>query len=221
MDSLISRKAAFTLIELLIVVAIIAILAAIAVPNFLEAQTRSKISRAKADMRSIAVGVESFRLDNNRWPTNTNATFWGSYLLWTEYINELTTPIAYLSSNQFVDAFNPARLDAFSQPFIPVGSIGSYFYADYSVDKNPYSWGYGRKYNQGLNYPGFDAFGLFSWGPDRNWDRAPNMIEQLSPPPAKLVQWAVIDLIYDPTNGTISDGDIGRFGGAAPANTTP
>jgi prepilin-type N-terminal cleavage/methylation domain-containing protein len=47
---------AFTLIELLIVVAIIAILAAIAVPNFLEAQVRSKVSRAKADMRSIATG---------------------------------------------------------------------------------------------------------------------------------------------------------------------
>jgi type II secretion system protein G len=58
----------FTLIELLIVVAIIAILAAIAVPNFLEAQTRSKIARAKADMRTIATAVEAYALDYNRHP---------------------------------------------------------------------------------------------------------------------------------------------------------
>ncbi len=50
----------FTLIELLIVVLIIAILAAIAVPNFLEFQTRSKVSRAVSDMRSIATAVEAY-----------------------------------------------------------------------------------------------------------------------------------------------------------------
>lgn len=55
----------FTLIELLIVVAIIAILAAIAVPNFLEAQTRAKVSRAKNDMRSIATALESYFVDKN------------------------------------------------------------------------------------------------------------------------------------------------------------
>src|SRR5688572_27543722 len=63
---------AFTLIELLIVVAIIAILAAIAVPNFLEAQTRAKVSRVKADLRSIATGVESYRLDHNKYPPGTD-----------------------------------------------------------------------------------------------------------------------------------------------------
>ncbi len=50
----------FTLIEILIVVAIIAILAAIAVPNFLEAQVRSKVSRTKSDMRSVATALESY-----------------------------------------------------------------------------------------------------------------------------------------------------------------
>jgi prepilin-type N-terminal cleavage/methylation domain-containing protein len=62
------NRKAFTLIELLIVVAIIAILAAIAVPNFLEAQTRSKMSRAKADMRSIVTAIEAYAVDYNKYP---------------------------------------------------------------------------------------------------------------------------------------------------------
>jgi succinate dehydrogenase (ubiquinone) flavoprotein subunit len=49
----------FTLIELLIVVAIIAILAAIAVPNFLEAQTRAKVTRVIAEMRGHALALET------------------------------------------------------------------------------------------------------------------------------------------------------------------
>jgi prepilin-type N-terminal cleavage/methylation domain-containing protein len=61
----------FTLIELLIVVAIIAILAAIAVPNFLEAQVRSKVSRAHSDMRSLATAIESYMVDNNGFPVAT------------------------------------------------------------------------------------------------------------------------------------------------------
>jgi len=61
-------KKGFTLIELLIVIAIIAILAAIAVPNFLEAQVRAKVSRVKADQRSLATGLEAYYVDNNSYP---------------------------------------------------------------------------------------------------------------------------------------------------------
>src|SRR5690242_3149963 len=62
----------FTLIELLIVVAIIAILAAIAVPNFLEAQTRAKVSRVKNDQRALAVAIQSYQVDNNHYPARHN-----------------------------------------------------------------------------------------------------------------------------------------------------
>ena len=60
----ITSKRGFTLIELLIVVAIIAILAAIAVPNFLEAQTRSKVSRVKSDLRTLNTAFQAYFVDH-------------------------------------------------------------------------------------------------------------------------------------------------------------
>jgi prepilin-type N-terminal cleavage/methylation domain-containing protein len=59
----------FTLIELLIVVGIITILAAIAIPNLLEAQTRAKVSRVRADLRTLATAIEAFSGDYGAPPT--------------------------------------------------------------------------------------------------------------------------------------------------------
>ncbi len=49
---------AFTLIELLIAMAILGILTVIVVPNFLNAQIRTKIARAQADMKAIENALE-------------------------------------------------------------------------------------------------------------------------------------------------------------------
>ena len=57
------KQHAFTLIELLIVVAIIGILSSIAVPNFLNAQVRAKVARSYADMRTTSTAIEHLRLD--------------------------------------------------------------------------------------------------------------------------------------------------------------
>ena len=63
------KKEGFTLIELLIVVAIIGILAGIAIPNFLGARTKAKVSRAFADMRTIGNAIEAYAVDTGSYPS--------------------------------------------------------------------------------------------------------------------------------------------------------
>lgn len=61
----------FTLIELIIVVAIIGLLAAIAVPNFLKFQARSKQSEAKANLKAIFTAQRAFFQENDRFSSMT------------------------------------------------------------------------------------------------------------------------------------------------------
>ena len=55
----------FTLIELMIVIAIIGVLAAIAVPNFQRARRRANQRACYANMKTIAGSIEMYNLDNN------------------------------------------------------------------------------------------------------------------------------------------------------------
>lgn len=169
---------AFTLIELLIVVAIIGILAAIAVPNFLNAQIRAKVSRVYSDTRSLSNAIEMYKMDNNAVPypkLPAGDTDW--------YMRQvrLTTPISYINS---------LPLDPF---FLPVNRYD----AARHDRKGVYDY-VGKAYS-GLTW-GF-AVGDLAERADY-FIRSPGPDGGSSPTP-----WTH-GSIYDSSNGLVSQGDI-------------
>ena len=63
------RLNAFTLIELLLVMVIITILAAIIVPNYAHRASTSRITAAKANVHAMSTALATFEVDNGRYPT--------------------------------------------------------------------------------------------------------------------------------------------------------
>jgi prepilin-type N-terminal cleavage/methylation domain-containing protein len=61
-----TKRAGFTLVEIMIVVAIIALLAAIAVPGFLRARKRSQASKVLNDLRLISSAMDQYAIETNK-----------------------------------------------------------------------------------------------------------------------------------------------------------
>jgi prepilin-type N-terminal cleavage/methylation domain-containing protein len=81
LNKLNKRRGGFTLVEIMIVVAIIALLAAIAVPGFLRARKRSQASRILNDLRLIDSAVDQYAIETNKASGVTvNITDWTNYL---------------------------------------------------------------------------------------------------------------------------------------------
>jgi prepilin-type N-terminal cleavage/methylation domain-containing protein len=205
------RIKGFTLIELLIVVAIIAILAAIAVPNFLEAQTRSKVSRVKSDMRTLDTALSAYFTDNNKFPLDVHGRNGGNSITELKYymvyhvLTPVTTPVAYMTSVAFLDPFSPGTDP--NGPIAP-GTFWSKIYSfQYYETSNQICWGKLPSNPADVRTPGAI---LVSMGPDRALSQG----EWSFIPSANPVNVFGKAYIYDPTNGTVSDGDIVRGVGA-------
>lgn len=218
-----SSTGAFTLIELLVVVAIISILSAIAVPNFLEAQTRAKVSRVKNDQRSMVTALESYALDHNKYPPRKPSPV---LLSFTDAIGEvaarprdlarLTTPIAYMTS---------VPIDIFENTLAP-----PYNQIDYWDNLILFDLGVGFR-----NTPNFPSthrpvapeaewragrWGLVSVGPDGLMGISAVGQGGSNPGYPYLSAQHISGSLfsdYDPTNGTVSTGNVYRFQKDVPA----
>lgn len=175
----------FTLIELLIVVGVVGVLSAIALPNFLEAQVRSKISRVKSELRTVATALEAYHVDFGHYPP---------WLCGGEHINPttrrlipLTTPIAYMTSVPRKDPFQDKRMPE---------TYDTYDYVDaesFARDGDPEPSFRVRGAEWRINSAGPDCINTFGG-------------------PSYLTPDDNPGYDYDPTNGTVSKGDIVRVG---------
>jgi hypothetical protein len=129
----------------------VVIMLMIATPNFLESQVRAKVSRARTDLRSLAIAIEAYYVDNNIPPHNLSLLYQG--------------PVKYITTLP-------------NDPYAP-SHYGEEGLLRYMRDDDP---------------PWFWV--AYSIGPDLRDDYA--------------------QIIYDPTNGTVSRGDIIRTREGAP-----
>jgi len=211
------KDVGFTVIELLIVIAIISIIAVIAVPNLMSANIRAKVSGVKADMGSIAIALEDYKVDYGEYPKDPRFSRSSSYAL--DIIAE---------SNQAFDGQNGTDSDgndAIGLGYLvypeagveprylkriagdPFNNNGEEDWDGSSGAHNHHYSYYTGKWDSGSGTSVECAAGdppqywaLVSWGPDKDknvtsYENAKNAVNNGTD-------------LYDPDNGITSSGDI-------------
>lgn len=210
-----TSRHSFTLTELLIVVSIIAILAAVALPNVLMARVRAKIAAAKAQIHTCVYALENYRIDNGTLPSARYyclALGEGIAKNYYELPWELTTPVPYLSERP-IDPFNRfpgARQDAVGQP-MKYRRAGSGYFNDmpteeglwvpkaFPIDDGDYVFfNNASEQNPASRSP--IEYGVWSVGPVPKTEIG---LHTLEPVPSHT--W------YDASNGAVSSGIIVRL----------
>lgn len=214
-DGIFTDMRAFTLIELLIVAAIIGILASIAVSNVLLAMVRSKIAAAETSISACSTALETYRLDNNGLPPTRYYCLASGEDKARKYFElpwELTTPTAYMTTRP-LDPFNtfPGASDEAPGQTIKYRHPGyGYFNGmpteegmwvpkSFPIDNGDYIF-----YNNASEeHPASKCpvdYGLWSAGPIPKKEIGMQTYE-----PVPSHTW------YDPTNGTVSMGIVVRL----------
>jgi prepilin-type N-terminal cleavage/methylation domain-containing protein len=100
-----TKRGGFTLVEIMIVVAVIALLAAIAVPSFLRARKRSQASKIINDLRMIDSAIDQYAIETGKQsgaPIDVSD--------WTNYVKKDTT-IYNTGQDLFGNDYGPQTVD--------------------------------------------------------------------------------------------------------------
>jgi prepilin-type N-terminal cleavage/methylation domain-containing protein len=117
LKKLTSKRAGFTLVEIMIVVAIIALLAAIAVPGFLRARKRSQASKILNDLRMIDSAIDQYAIEHSKVTGDTV-----DVVDWTNYVKKDST-LYTTGQDLFGDNYGPQAVD--SLPKCPASAWSS------------------------------------------------------------------------------------------------
>ncbi len=205
------RLNGFTLVELVVTIAILGILVAIALPNYFHPHGRARAARAESEIRSLKNSLESFFIDNNQYmPMNRDQT-----LMDTQYSgldksdpSAPTIDLAYLAIG---DVKTGRRLCLTT----PVSYISSIPFDPFNGDGSESSYGYG---SDGVSY-----FIITSWGPDKvdglggkngfdERDYTGADVSDRSRSGLRGSRYVLADFKYDPSNGVASSGEIFSIG---------
>jgi type II secretory pathway pseudopilin PulG len=184
------RRTAFTFVELVLVMCTVAILMAIAVPNFLEARTRSAVSRSVNELGLLKMAVDAYRLEHKVYPLNAEPGVDDGWDL-----RALTTPVAYLSRLP-MDIFTHRDIRG-THTLEPVRPVPYRYYNAVQLNKEGLVCGD----EVDVRFDGYVAGVLWGYGPTHLTPDDPD--ETLfGPEGAERMRF------YDPTNGTRTPGDI-------------
>ena len=214
------RPQGVSAIELLIVVAMVSVLAMIAVPCLLEAQTRAKLARAKSELHKAGRGLEAFHFEHKWYPPDGMwpNSMWGNMLWVDDHVKPwftldeakdlmyqgklnlwrfdnclfLTTPVAYLSS---------FPKDPFSED--DAWWVGSFIYSNW-YDR----WKLDQQ-NNPASMPIMLDGSRNGWAPIDGKRTFCWVVESLGPDKVANDHSGLPSFMqYDPSNGTVSKGDI-------------
>ncbi len=117
MKNLLTSKRGFTLVEIMIVVAIIALLASIAVPNFLRARKRSQATRVLEDLRLLDSSIDQYAIETNKLS--------GMHPVFADLKNYIKagTALYTTGTDMFGNSYGTFTVD--SQPKVPTSTFNN------------------------------------------------------------------------------------------------